>query len=58
MAELDVLFVPFFEEAFDALSADMRRFMRECLMRRTRNFGVGLVSNRPQMIRNTVRSSH
>lgn len=24
MAELDVLFVPFFEEAFDALSADMK----------------------------------
>ena len=25
MAELDVLFVPFFEEAFDALSNDMKR---------------------------------
>ena len=32
MAELDVLFVPFFEEAFDALSNDMKRVYARMLL--------------------------
>ena len=58
MAELDVLFVPFFEEAFDALNAEMKEVYARMLDEEDPNSGVGLVSNRPQMIRNIARSSH
>ena len=46
MAELDVLFVPF-EEAFDALNAEMKEVYAR-MLDEDPNSGVGLVSIAPK----------